>query len=296
MCASTRANFWLRSVRPEQTQEFAARHDDNVWSCLLQILGMRTAPSIAHVFSTLALSAGGLGLASAVRVRVAAHWSSWADSLRMIRQRHPLIAEFIVAGLADGPVPCFQAVRECQRSLAAVGFEMPSWVELSDSPPTREEDPEPNQPKFGWQQKATRMLEKNFTDEVEWPGLDNASRALLRSQHGPLAFALFTALPTSRVTRMDAQPFRLLLCRRMHLPLPLSMRTCRCGRQLDMFGHHRAACAMAGGLGRRGYPLECAAAQVCREAGARVSTNFHVRDLDLADLKRCRRPATRSRG
>ena len=102
----------MRSVRPEQTQEFAARHDDNVWSCLLQILGMRTAPSIAHVFSTLALSAGGLGLASAVRVRVAAHWSSWADSLRMIRQRHPLIAEFIVAGLADGPVPCFQAVRE----------------------------------------------------------------------------------------------------------------------------------------------------------------------------------------
>ena len=27
------------------------------------------------------------------------------------------------------------------------------------------------------------------------------------------------------------------------------MRTCRCGRQLDMFGHHRAACAVAGVLG-----------------------------------------------
>ena len=62
------------------------------------------------------------------------------------------------------------------------------------------------------------------------------------------------------------------------------MRTCRCGRQLDMFGHHRAACAMAGVLGRRGFPLESAAAQVCREAGARVSTNVYVRDLDLADL------------
>ena len=64
--------------------------------------------------------------------------------------------------------------------------------------------------------------------------------------------------------------------------LPLSMRTCRCGRQLDMFGHHRAACAVAGVLGRRGCPLECAAAHVCRGAGARVSTNVHVRDL--ADL------------
>ena len=35
-------------------------------------------------------------------------------------------------------------------------------------------------------------------------------------------------------------------------------------------------------LGKRGFPLECAAAQVCREAGGRVSTNVFVRDLDLA--------------
>ena len=35
-------------------------------------------------------------------------------------------------------------------------------------------------------------------------------------------------------------------------------------------------------LGRRGYPLKVAAAQVCREGGARVSTNFYVRDMDLA--------------
>ena len=60
------------------------------------------------------------------------------------------------------------------------------------------------------------------------------------------------------------------------------MRTCRCGRQLDMFGHHRAVCAVAGVLGKRGFPLECAAAQVCREAGARVSTNIPVREMDLA--------------
>ena len=30
MCASTRANFWLRAVCPEQTESFAARHDDHV--------------------------------------------------------------------------------------------------------------------------------------------------------------------------------------------------------------------------------------------------------------------------
>ena len=74
-CASTRANFWLRSVGPEQTQEFAARHEDIVWSCLLQILGMRTTPS-TPTCSPPVLSASGLRLASAVRVRVAAHWSA----------------------------------------------------------------------------------------------------------------------------------------------------------------------------------------------------------------------------
>ena len=104
----------------------------------------------------------------------------------------------------------------------------------------------------------------------------------MRSQHGPLASAALTALPTSRVLRIDPQPFRLLLCRRLHLPLSLSHRTCRCGRQLDVFGHHRAACPEAGVLGKRGFPLERAAAQVCKEAGARVSTNMFVRDMDLA--------------
>ena len=36
------------------------------------------------------------------------------------------------------------------------------------------------------------------------------------------------------------------------------------------------------GSGEEGFPLECAAAQVCREAGARVSTNIPVREMDLA--------------
>ena len=34
-------------------------------------------------------------------------------------------------------------------------------------------------------------------------------------------------------------------------------------------------------LGRRGFALESAVARICREAGARVSTNVFVRDLDL---------------
>ena len=64
-------------------------------------------------------------------------------------------------------------------------------------------------------------------------------------------------------------------------PLPFSRRNCRCGRPLDAIGHHRAACSRAGILGRRGFAPESAAARIRREAGARVTTNVFVRDLDM---------------
>ena len=54
---------------------------------------------------------------------------------------------------------------------------------------------------------------------------------------------------------------------------------------------HRADCATAGVLGRRGWALESVAARVCREGGARVRANVFVRDMDLAEYSRldCRR-------
>ena len=114
-----------------------------------------------------------------------------------------------------------------------------------------------------------------------WPTLTDPARALVRSQQGPLASAALTALPTSRATRIDPQPFRVWLCRRLFLPLPLCPRTCPCGRPFDMCGHHRAACSRAGVLGCRGFPVERAAAQVCREAGGRVGLDRFIRDLDV---------------
>ena len=83
----------------------------------------------------------------------------------------------------------------------------------------------------------------------------------------------------SRESRIDSSSFRVLLLRRLWLPLPPSSRNCRCGLPLDSRGHHRAACAQVGVLGRRGYAGESAAARVCREAGARVSTNVTMRDM-----------------
>ena len=88
MCAATRANSWLRAVRPEQSEPFA---DTNVWMCLRSILGSERAPDSTKAISQLPFSLGGLGLTSAVRSRVAAHWSSWVDCIHMIRQRHPSV-------------------------------------------------------------------------------------------------------------------------------------------------------------------------------------------------------------
>ena len=206
MCASTRSNFWLRGVRPEQTEAFADCHD--VEACLRRILGIGEIPVASQVLSTLALSSGGLGLTSANRSRFAAHWASWADCVRMVKERHPPIADMMIHHLQEGLAPSFLSVRACARRLVEAGLDMVSWDELSRAPPTLQEDPEPNQPKVGWQQKATRKLEERFIRDEVWPALDDTQRALLRSQHGLLASSPFTALPTSRVTRMDAQPFR----------------------------------------------------------------------------------------
>ena len=60
-----------------------------------------------------------------------------------------------------------------------------------------------------------------------------------------------------------------------------SRRFCQCGQPLDPCGHHRAACARVGVLGGA-HSLESVAA-ICREAGARVTTNILVRDKDLAE-------------
>ena len=165
MCGSTRANFWLRAVAPEHTGDFADRHDAKVWRCLCEILGVPVDHDEAQVIATLSFSEGELGLSSAFRSRSAAHWASWADCMRMVRQRHPDVAEFMMTNLADGASPCFVSVRGCQQSLGEAGLEMPSWAELSESPLVLEENSEPNQPNVGWQRKAVHQVEQKFIHE-----------------------------------------------------------------------------------------------------------------------------------
>ena len=69
------------------------------------------------------------------------------------------------------------------------GLEVPSWTELSVSPPQVEEEPEPNQPRQGW--KATKQLEIQSMSDVVWPGLN-----------GP-RMDLWLLLPSPRCRRQE---------------------------------------------------------------------------------------------
>ena len=56
------------------------------------------------------------------------------------------------------------------------------------------------------------------------------------SQSGPYAGTALSSAPSSFLSRIDSSLFRVLLSRRLRLPLPLCSRLCRCGRPLDSFG------------------------------------------------------------
>ena len=253
-------------------QQFAEAHDENVWQCLRRVISTTDEADRTKWGATLPFSLGGLGLGSAVRTREAAHWVSWADSFEMICNRHPTVAAL-------------------SRVLRRCGFVNGSWTRDSSHFPLGKH----------WRM-ANDLPVKMRTNQVNPNMVGNEKqRDVQRHILGKLRLAEFDRFPQG-IVEVTTRPVgisclhsllhqqgvsyrsRLLLCRRLRLPMPLSSRTCRCGRLLDVLGHHWAACAEAGVLGRRGFALECAAAQVCREAGGRVSTNVMVRDLDVAEF------------
>ena len=106
-----------------------------VWQCVEHLLGVVDTPPASQTIAFLPFRLGGLGLASAVRGRAAAHSASWADCLRMVRKRHPSVADTMVLGLERDPAPSLRAVRACHQTLIDAGFEAPPWDALSvDSP------------------------------------------------------------------------------------------------------------------------------------------------------------------
>ena len=238
--ARTHTTCSLRGIPPAETEQFALAHDVATWRCFTRLLGI-----------------SGVGDTQ--------DWASLPDSLKMINSRHPGVAATRVKCLV-GPTESrhFSAAASCRAVLRESGFDAPEWETLLTSLP-RALAALPGAlavPEQGWQHVASLVVEERFVNTVVVPHASPAHRAMLRSQSGPLSGLPFTTLPLLLLQRFDSHLFRVLLLRRLHLPLPLSSRACRCGRLLDCLGHHRASCLRAGVLGRRGFALESAVAQV----------------------------------
>ena len=74
-------------------------------------------------------------LRSAVRTRHSAFCASWAESLSMIKERHPVVAEKITSSFnnARQAGPCIQsAVLAAHELMGVDGFEVPSWKALAN--------------------------------------------------------------------------------------------------------------------------------------------------------------------
>ena len=172
-CASARANYFLRSVRPEAVAEYAGLHDAGLWKCLSRILqvDLSTCGWDTHDVATLPLALGGLGLRSAERASVPAYWASWADCMPMIRERHPQVAERLAATLEGHPdTPYLSEAAAAGRSLR---------IRTSGArPEAREpEDYEPGGVRAGWEHEASRV-ERHFRDVQVFPQMEAPWRAL----------------------------------------------------------------------------------------------------------------------
>ena len=90
--------------------------------CLSVLLEVDVPPNPWEVASLL-LSLGGMGLLSAQRVRCAANWASWADSLGMIQSRHPEVAATMVHALQiHSPGTHVEGAVAARQALVDAGF------------------------------------------------------------------------------------------------------------------------------------------------------------------------------
>ena len=262
-CASPRCIYQLQMLPPNITAQFSQDHDAAVAACLSELLDAGAIPATSLAIAHLPLSQGGLGLTSASVTATPVHWASWVDILPVLYNQMPQHAEALLHQLQH-PTEAPPAV---QAALTA------ATCKSTDLPCHR-----------GWQHGAVHAYHTSFEASLQ-PRLDPASQALLASQQGPHA-KKFHHNPIQHRHPYPTHLFRILVLRRLRLPIPLTARHCRCRRTLDTYGDHRAACAQSGILRNRSTPLERAAARMCREAGARVTTNTLLTDLNLDHIHR----------
>ena len=177
-----------------------------------------------------ALPEGGLGLRS--RLAPAAFWASWQIVCHV---RAPEVCTQLLRELEGPPIQstvCSGSPTRC-RSACSRGHGGARVVQILGPSLSR---------------PAARRSRGGRVDS--WLAISRISY----SRH-PLCNKRFT----SSETTFTAEEFRTLLLVRLHLPLHVDDRFCKCGARLDVFGHHRSACSRVGLLKPRGTPAEICA-------------------------------------
>ena len=283
-------------LAPNITATFSAEHDAAVAACLTRFLDTAPMPATSLALSHLPLSQGGFGLASATVLAPSAYWASWADAIPVLQQQAPeAFAQLLHQLQTDDPRVSGPTRGYPPPRLRLAAARMATYCKRVGAPRHHRSLEDGIALGRGWQHKAATTTHTAFRAEVR-QRLAPWSQALLESQTGSHASQAFTTMPYHNDNSYPSHLFRLLLLRRLRLPLPLSARFCRYRRTLDSLGGPRAACAQSGLLRAfGGVLLARAVARICREAGARVTTNTRLVDLNLEHIDRQddRRPRQR---
>ena len=180
------------------------------------------------------------------------------------------------------PTPKCPGCRRCRSHPSARGLRPPAM-----GPPHHRQPPAPHTfPPPTWRPAAwmatrrwRRPWPRRFRRAFYNPSRTRARAPLVPSR--PHAATTFTTFPTSPEFQFDNAPYRTLLLRRLRLALGLAPAHCRCGRAMDAYGDHRAACATSGALRARAVPIERALARIFREAGARVHMHVPLANMNF---------------
>ena len=258
-CAATRSNYWLRTVCPELTAEFAAEHDRNVWRCLAEILRVGDVERSSIASSSLPLSLG--------------CWSRWCCENSGCRPLGKLgglsgdgAGEASSSGRGHHQRNARKNVRLSVRSPGLRSTSPRRWSAVANMGSIGRDqqqvwkEREPFEAR-GWQKHATVSVQSHHREHVVChSSLQQTERW---SDHRVVRCRQCLSRQC-RQTGFEAEQFRVLLLRRLRLPLPLSVRSCRFFRLPDALGFWA-------GEGSR-----------WRVLGARVSTNVMLRDLDIS--------------
>ena len=249
--------------------------------------------SLARDIATLPAREGGLGLRSAARSSGGAVLASWMDTLPVIAERLPPVAEQIRSCLRTESSP--GALGQAQRAhseFTAQGLVLPTWQEIENGaqPPQPELGLDAADIRRGWQTHACSFVEHSFREHVVMPQCDEPRQALLHSQSGGAGPAWLRAIPSEPALQMTPLRFQTSMRRRLRWSLPLWGGQCckGCRQELDPKGDRAASCPASGRIKLRSTPIERMWARVLREAKARVRDNVLLRDtaepgIDPAD-------------